>query len=204
MPTNDPDQPDSPTPEGEKPPESPRLPPFSEESVRKFTVDVSEGLDEAFKKLKDRAGHYYKKGQHTQVRVKFRGKELATMPLAMLMAVEAATWVWAGPIRLLVANALGRTLLDVEIINEADNVVAQGKERLLDGELDEALARFRQAIEMDRDHPGAHLNLGIALKLKGDREAATAAFEKALSLDPAGETGVEARKQIEKMKARGG
>jgi tetratricopeptide (TPR) repeat protein len=185
-------------------PPEPGETPEPNEPPRNFTVDLTDGLDEALKKLRDRASHYYKKGQHTQVRVKFRGREIATLPLTMMVAVEAATFWWAGPLRLIVANALGKTFLEVEFINEADNIVTAGKQRLLDGELDEALAKFREALEMDRQHAGAYLNLGIAQKLKGEREECLQAFEKAAALDPNGETGKEARRQIEKLKPRAG
>ena len=183
------------------PPAEPAPPPPADDNARQFRLDLGDGFDEALKRLRDRAEHYYKKGQHTQVRLRFRGKEIATVPMNALIAVEAAGWaLGAGWLRLIAVNALGKTFLDVEFINEADSVVAAGKERVLDGELDEALAKFRQAIEMDRDHPAAHLNLGVALKLKGDRDGAIEAFAKAVALDPAGETGAEARKQLEKFK----
>lgn len=175
--------------------------PSAEDNQRNFVVDLGDGFDKAIETIRDRAAHYYKKGQHTKVRLKFRGKELATVPLTMLLAVEAGTFLMgAGVVRLLLANVVGRAFLEVEFINEADNHVTAGKERLLDGELDEALAKFREAIDIDRDHPGAYLNLGVALKLKGERDEAQAAFEKAIALDPNGETGKEARRQLEKLR----
>lgn len=177
------------------------------ETPRSFSVDLSEGAEAALRTVSDKARQLLKKGRHTRVRLRFRGRELATMPLSVFVAAEAASLVLAGPARLLgvlAANAVGKVLLDVEFINEADAVVATGKERLLDGELDEALARFQEAIDMDVEHPAAHLNLGIALKLKGDRAGAQAAFEKAAALDPHGDPGREARRQIELLKARGG
>jgi tetratricopeptide (TPR) repeat protein len=170
---------------------------------KNFSVDLSQGLEEAFNKVRERAQHYLKRGQYTQVRLKFRGRELVTLPLSMLVAVEAATLLTGlGPLRWLIVNAIGRTFLDVEFINEADTVVAQGKQRLLDGELDEALAHFRQALTMDADNASAHLNLGVALKLKGERDEALAAFEKAVALDPSGDTGKEARRQLEKLRPK--
>jgi len=201
----DPTPPEAPPPEPQAapppPPKAEPPKPSAEDNQRTFRLDLGEGLDEVLKKLRDRAEHYYSKGQHTQVRLRFRGKELATLPLTMLLAVEAAGWaLGAGWLRLIAVNALGKTFLDVEFINEADHIVAAGKERLLDGDLDEALAKFREAIEMDRDHPAAHLNLGVALKLKGDRDGAIEAFAKAIALDPAGDTGNEGRRQLEKLK----
>ena len=174
---------------------------------KSFSVDLGGGVDEALRTVTDKARQLLKKGQHTKVRVKFRDRELATMPLSMFVAAEAASFLLAGPaglVRILAANAVGKVLLDVEFINEADAVVAAGKARLLDGELEEALARFREAIAMDAKHGPAQLNLGIALKLRGDRDGAQAAFEKAAAIDPDGETGREARRQLEVLKSRGG
>jgi tetratricopeptide (TPR) repeat protein len=183
---------DEPKPDQQTPPEN---------NQRNFVVDLGDGFDKAVETIRERASHYYNRGQHTKVRLKFRGKELATIPLTMLLAVEAGTFLMgAGVVRLLLANVVGRAFLEVEFINEADNRVTTGKERLLDGELDEALAKFREAIEIDRDHPGAYLNLGVALKLKGQRDEAGAAFEKAIALDPHGDAGKEARRQLEKLR----
>src|SRR5258707_553009 len=50
------------------------------------------------------------------------------------------------------------------------------------------------AVEMDRDSPSAHLNMGIALKLKGARGEARTALERARALDPHGPFGSEAER----------
>lgn len=176
-----------------------------EEAPRSFSVDVSRGVEEGLRAAAEKARVLLKKGKHTRVRLSFRGRELATMPLSVFVAAEAAGLLFAGPARLLgmlAANAVGKVLLDVEFINEADAVVAAGKARLLDGELEEALARFREAIQMDAAYAPAWLNLGIALKLRGNREDAQAAFEKAASLDVDGDVGKEARRQVEALKSR--
>lgn len=179
--------------------------PAPEETPRSFSVDVSRGLEEGLRTATERARVLLKKGKHTRVRLSFRGRELATMPLSVFVAAEAASLFLAGPARLLgvlAANAVGKVLLDVEFINEAGAVVATGKDRLLDGELEEALACFREAIEMDGAFAPAWLNVGIALKLRGDRDDARAAFEKALNLDADGDIGKEARRQLEALKSR--
>jgi Flp pilus assembly protein TadD len=88
----------------------------------------------------------------------------------------------------------GGSLLQVELVNDADKRVQAGKEALLTGDLDDALSHFREALAMDRDNIGAHLNVGVALKLKGDRTGALAAFERAKALDPEGPLGAEAER----------
>jgi tetratricopeptide (TPR) repeat protein len=57
-----------------------------------------------------------------------------------------------------------------------------------------ALPLFREALSMSRDNAAAHLNIGVALKLMGDREGALAAFEKAKEKDPEGSVGTEAER----------
>lgn len=179
--------------------------PVPEETAGSFSVDVSRGVEEGLRTASEKARVLLKKGKHTRVRLSFRGRELATMPLSVFVAAEAAGLVFAGPARLLAmlaANAVGKVLLDVEFINEADTVVAAGKARLLEGELEAALVRFREAIEMDEAYAPAWLNLGIALKLRGDRDDARNAFEKAAGLDIDGDIGKEARRQVEALKTR--
>lgn len=179
--------------------------PEREETFRPFSVDVSRGVEDGLRTAVEKARVLLKKGKHTKVRLGFRGRELVTMPLSAFVAAEAAGLLLAGPARLLgvlAANAAGKVLLDVEFINEAESVVATGKERLLEGELEAALACFQEAIEMDAAHAPAWLNLGIALKLGGDREQAREAFEKAAALDANGDVGKEARRQVEALMSR--
>jgi Flp pilus assembly protein TadD len=84
-------------------------------------------------------------------------------------------------------------------VNDSEKKVATGKEQLLLGELDKALQLFREAAEMDRDNSSAHLNMGIALKLKGDRLGAREALERAKELDPHGPVGAEAERILATM-----
>ncbi len=54
-----------------------------------------------------------------------------------------------------------------------------------DGEhLERGLAHLRHALELDPDEPLAHSYLGVALALRGDREAAVSAGRRALELAP--------------------
>ena len=51
-------------------------------------------------------------------------------------------------------------------------------------ELDEAIAEFRKAIELDPNYALAHYRLGAALATKGLLDEAIAEFRKAIELDP--------------------
>ncbi|PTL81497.1 tetratricopeptide repeat protein [Vitiosangium sp. GDMCC 1.1324] len=159
-----------------------------------FEIDPKR-IEEGLTKLRGEVVHWANKGRYTKVRFKFRGKQLLPdLPIAAVAAAEGLTFYWGGILRALVFTVAGGSLLQVELVNDADKRVQAGKEALLAGDLDEALALFREALAMDRDNIGAHLNVGVALKLKGDREAALASFERAKALDPEGPLGTEAER----------
>lgn len=180
----------SPTVEVEAAPASPTLP---------FEIDPQK-IEASLNKLKDQVVTLARKGRYTKVRFKFRGKQLLPdIPLAAVVAVEGATFYWAGILRALVFTLAGRTLIDVELVNDSEKRLAKGKEALLSGDLEEALAAFRQAQDMDDENPAVHLNLGIALKLKGDHPAARTALERCRDLDPKGPTAHEAERLLKTL-----
>jgi tetratricopeptide (TPR) repeat protein len=161
-----------------------------------FEVDPKK-LEESLNSLKDQVVKLAKKGRYTKVRFKFRGKQLLPdLPLAAVAAVEGLTFYWAGLLRLLVFNLAGRTLIEVELVNDSEKHIQKGKEALLSGELEAALKHFKDAFNMDPDNAHVHLNLGVANKLKGDAAAARTALEKAKALDPKGPTGAEAERLL--------
>lgn len=164
-----------------------------------FEID-SQKIEQSLNKLKEQVVTLAKKGRYTKVRFKFRGKQLLPdIPLAAVVAVEGATFYWAGVLRALVFTLAGRTLIDVELVNDSEKRLAKGKEALLSGELEEALAAFREAVDMDGENPSTHLNLGIALKLKGDHPAAREALSRARDLDPKAPTAIEAERLLKTL-----
>jgi tetratricopeptide (TPR) repeat protein len=168
--------------------------------VLPFEVDPRR-IEASLDRLREQLVAWAKKGRYTKVRFKFRGKQLLPdMPLAAVLAVEGATFYWTGLLRALVFNLAGRTLIDVELVNDSEKQLARGKEALLSGDLDEALAAFEAALDMDHDNPAVHLNLGVAWKLTGDRGKARRALERAKALDPDGPIGAEAERLLATLK----
>lgn len=164
-----------------------------------FEIDP-EKLDETLDKLKTQLVDWANKGRYTKVRFKFRGKQLLPdIPLAAVAAVEGVTFYWGGLLRALVFNLAGKTVLDVELINDSERKLHEGKEQLLAGELEAALKLFNQALAMERTNPKVHLNLGAAYKLKGDVEAARKAFKAAMALDADGPVGHEAERKLKAL-----
>ena len=166
-------------------------------AAEKMAVDVSEGLDGAFTKVSEQARNLMSKGQHTRVRIKFRGKQIAEMPIAVVAAAEVASFWWFGPLRVVLGHVVGKAILDVEFVSNADHHAAEGRKLLGDGELEKAVAEFDKALAMDRRHAGALLGKGIALKLKGDKAAAREWFQKAEDADPRSDAGREARRHLD-------
>jgi len=181
-----------------RPAPKPRARP-ADESGSTLPVDVQPGaIDEALRKVTDTLRQWANAGRYTKVRFKFRGKPLLPdLPLAAVMAAEGLTFYWTGILRALLVNVAGRSVLDVELVNDSEHHVQKGKEELLSGEVDRAISEFRIAIAKQHDNPRAHLNLGVALKLKGDRAAARAALDRAKGLDPDGPVGKEAERLLQ-------
>jgi tetratricopeptide (TPR) repeat protein len=171
----------------------------AQEAAKRMAVDLGGGFESALGKIREQARDLMAKGQHTRVRIKFRGKQIAEVPIAVVAAAEVATFWWFGPLRLVLGHVVGKAVLDVEFVSNADHHVAEGRRFLADGELDKALLEFDRALTMDRRCPGAHLGRGIALKLRGDKEGASAAFVKAEEIDPRGEAGREARRHLDNL-----
>jgi tetratricopeptide (TPR) repeat protein len=169
------------------------------ETAKKMAVDVSEGLDGAFAKVSAQARDLMSKGHHTRVRIKFRGKQVAELPIAVVAAAEVASFWWFGPLRVVLGHVVGKAVLDVEFVSNADHNVQAGRAFLADGELDKAIAEFDKALTMDRRHAGALLAKGIALKLRGDKAGARACFEQAEEADPRSEAGREARRHLDNL-----
>jgi tetratricopeptide (TPR) repeat protein len=170
--------------------------------VEPFEIDPT-AVEASLEELKARVVTWAKKGRYTKVRFKFRGKSLLPdIPLAAVAAVEGATFYWAGLLRALVFNLAGRTLIDIELVNDSEKKILLGKEALLSGDLEAALALFEEAVDMDPDNPVVHLNHGVALKLKGDHDAARDALQAAAELDGDGPTATEAARLLRTLRPR--
>src|SRR5438132_7626493 len=168
-------------------------------AAERMAVDVTEGLDGAFAKVSEQARDLMAKGQHTRVRIKFRGKQIAELPIAVVAAAEVASFWWFGPLRVVLGHRVGQAILDVEFVSNADHHVAEGRKLLGDGELEKAVAEFDKALAIDRRHAGAHLGRGIALKLRGDKASARDAFREAEQCNPRTGAGREARRHLDNM-----
>lgn len=166
-----------------------------------FPIEIDPAAVEAtLGKVRDELVHWANKGRYTRVRFKFRGKQLLPdLPLAAVVAAEGLTFYWGGILRALLMNVAGKTVLDVELVNDSEKRVQKGKEELLSGNLDAAMTNFREALAMDRDSVTAHLNLGVALKLRGDVEGARTSLQRAKALAKDGPLAAEADRLLQSL-----
>ncbi len=91
-------------------------------AAEKMAVDLSEGIDDAFSKVSEQARDLMSKGQHTRVRIKFRGKQIAELPITVVAAAEVASFWWFGPLRVVLGHVVGKAILDVEFVSNADHL----------------------------------------------------------------------------------
>lgn len=139
-----------------------------------FRVSIDpEDIETFIKKVRDQAKDSFTAGRYTKVRVSYREKRLMPdIPLAVFLAGEGAAFFLLSPLSALIVNLGAGALLEVEFIHEADQLVQEGLSLYMDGELDEAEARYREALRRRSDDPAALYNLGTLLRVTSRRDEA--------------------------------
>jgi len=166
-----------------------------------FKVEIDpDRIEEALKSIRDQVRDSFTAGRYTKVRLSYRGKAVGPdLPLAVFLAGEGVAFFLMSPLAALLVNLGAKAVLDVEFIHEADELVQEGLALYLDGELEEAEARYRQAIDRRPDDPAALYNLGTLLRVTGRKEEALVQLRKA-AMGPEGHPDVvRAAEAVEKL-----
>jgi len=162
---------------------------------------VGENVSEAMTQLRDKVSYWADRGRYNKIRITRGGKPLLPdIPIAAVMAFEAATFFWTGPLRALVVNVVGRVFFEVELINEAEEHYKRGLEYFLAGDMQDAEKCLIKALRIDERFPRAHLQLGVLRKIQGRVSEAVDHFKSAVEFDQDGATGREAELHLEKIK----
>ena len=133
----------------------------------KFELDP-DAIEESLRQLRDRVGDSFKAGRHTKVRLSYKGKQVGPdVPLAMFLAGEGVALWFTGPLGALLVNLGAKVMLDVEFLHEADELVREGLALYLDGEIEEAEAKYREALTRRPDDPSALYNLAVLCRIAG-------------------------------------
>lgn len=149
-----------------------------------FRIEIDpDKIDESVRNLTDRLSQLVEQGRHVKVRLKYKGKPLMKdIPLPVLAAAQVAGFWYAGIMQALVLNLGVKAFLEVELIHEADGLVAEGQLRYAEGEVEAAEALYREALRMKPGDCAALYNLGVLQRVTGRREEATASFQKAAAV----------------------
>ena len=104
-----------------------------------------------------------------------------------------------SPLAALLVNLGAKAVLDVEFLHEADELVQEGLAHYLDGELEQAEACYRQALDRRPDDASALYNLGTLLRVTGRKDEAVGVLRKA-AMGPEGHPDVvRAAEAVEKL-----
>jgi len=166
-----------------------------------FRVPIDpDDVEAALRQVRDRVRHTFKAGRYTKVRLSFRGKQVGPdIPLAVFLASEGLAFWLINPIAALLVNVGAKAVLDVEFIHEADELVQEGLSLYLDGELEGAEARYREALARRPEDTAALYNLGTLLKVSGRRDEALDCLRRA-AMGPEGHPDViRASEAVERM-----
>jgi tetratricopeptide (TPR) repeat protein len=166
-----------------------------------FKIEVDpEQVDEAVRNLTEQVRRLVDQGRYTKVRILYKGKPLMRdIPLGVFVATEAVTFWYAGLLRALVVNLGARTVLEVKLVHDAEEKVAEGVALYMDGEVEAAEKRYREALRMKPEDSAALYNLGILLRVTGRRAEALSCLEKAAA-DEGFADREKAAEAVEKMK----
>lgn len=134
-----------------------------------FKLEIDpDRIEDALRSLRERIRTSFTAGRYTKVRISFRGKVVGPdIPLAVFLAGEGVAFWLMTPLAALLVNVGAKTVLDIEFIHEADELVQEGLALYLDGELEAAERKYREALARRPDDPSALYNLGTLLRVTG-------------------------------------
>ncbi len=156
---------------------------------RRFRVDLDPSrIELAATRLREvvddtaaRLGDSWAAARHLKLRVSWRGHVITPdVPLHVLLVGEGAAVAALGPLLTALANLGARMILDVDVVHDADRLVASGREAWAAGERERAEALLREALELRPDDPSALYPLGLLLRETGRGAEGYATLRKAV------------------------
>ncbi|MEQ1501132.1 MAG: tetratricopeptide repeat protein [Myxococcota bacterium] len=164
-----------------------------------FEIDP-ERIEDTLTGLRNRLRESFVAGRYTKVRLSYRGKSIGPdIPLAVFLAGEGVAFWLLSPLAALLVNLGAKVMLDVEFVHEADELVQEGLALYLEGEIDGAERKYREALDKRADDPSALYNLGTLLRVSGRKEEALVALRKA-AMGPEGHPDVKrAAEAVDKL-----
>ena len=134
-----------------------------------FKVEIDpDRIEETIATIRERVRDSFAAGRYTKVRLSYKGRTiLPDIPLAVFLATEGIAFWIVSPLPALLVNLGAKAILDVQFIHDADELVQEGLALYLDGEIEAAESKYREALERREDDPSALYNLGTLLRVSG-------------------------------------
>ncbi len=147
----------------------------------RFTWEFDpKAIERSFHELRERLRKLADQARFTKVRFSWRGKPLLPdIPMTSLLAANGLALLLTGPIQVLIVNLGLKAFLEVQLIHESAERVAEGVELFQRGEVDLAEGKYREALAMNPGDTSAHYHLGVLLRVTGRRDEAIDSFERA-------------------------
>lgn len=164
-----------------------------------FEIDPDR-IEETLSRLRDRLRESFVAGRYTKVRLSYRGRSIGPdIPLAVFLAGEGVAFWLLSPLAALLVNLGAKAILDVEFVHEADELVQEGLALYLEGEIEAAEKKYREALDRRPDDPAALYNLGTLLRVTKRHDEALSVFRRA-AMGPEGHPDVKrAAEAVEKL-----
>lgn len=165
--------------------------------VEEAVTQVREKIEE----LRERVQEGWDQGRYTKVRLSYKGKRVGPeIPLSVFLAGEGVAFLALTPLSAVLVNLGARAMLEVELVHEADELVSEGLDHYLNGELEQAEDCYRRALQRRDDDTAALYNLGVLLRVSGRQEEALTMLRRA-AMGPEGHPDVvKAAETLERLK----
>jgi tetratricopeptide (TPR) repeat protein len=165
----------------------------------KVEIDPDE-VETTLRRIRDQVRESFTAGRYTKVRLSFKGRAVGPdIPLAVFLATEGVAFWLMSPLGVLLVNLGAKAVLDVEFIHEADELVQEGLALYLDGEIEAAEAKYREALDRRPDDVSALYNLGTLLRVSGRKDEALQVLRQA-AMGPEGHPDTKrAAEAVEKL-----
>lgn len=146
------------------------------ERMDEFAKQLRVRLEELRERVKDGVDT----SRYTKVRITYKGRPVGPdLPLGAVLAGEGIALMAFGPLWTVLGNLGARAVLEVQILHEAEELVSQGVEAYLGGDVEAAERLYRQALARRKDDPAALYHLGVLLRVTGRVDEAADALRRA-------------------------
>ena len=165
-------------------------------SVDSYTADRIEVSGEQIQRLLE---EMVRQTNLTRVRIKYKGRTIADMPITTATALTALGLILA-PIPTTLINVGINQFFEMEVKNLVMDRYEEAVKIHESGRLADAEKKYREVLDMSEFFVPAQLNLGMLYRQLGENRKAEECFKKVLDVAPFGEVGALAQSNLENIR----